>query len=142
MYVSACIGVKSMTIYNLQSQGPITFYRASIFAHQYYIRIQTLSVREQEGEKTAEEREYGFGPVCVCVCVCVRVRVCRWGWRRASAEVVENIASSIHKCANAYPTSHVCMCACVCLRMCVCVSVCVCLSVHVCLCVCVCLPAE
>lgn len=63
------IGVKSMIIYNLQSHGPITFYRASILAHQYYIRIQTLSVREQEGEKTAEEREYGFGPACVCVCV-------------------------------------------------------------------------
>ena len=61
--------VKSMTIYNLQSQGPITFYRASIPAHQYYIRTQTLSVREQEGEKTAEEREYGFGPVFVRVCV-------------------------------------------------------------------------
>lgn len=92
--------VKSMTIYNLQSQGPITFYRASIPAHQYYIRTQTLGVREQEGEKTAEEREYGFGPVFVRVCRgwCGRRR----GRRRwASAEVVENIASSIHKCANA-----------------------------------------
>lgn len=71
MCVSICIcafvniDVKSMTIYNLQSQGPITLYRASIRAHQYYIRAQTVSARGQEGEGTAEERENGFGPVHV-----------------------------------------------------------------------------
>lgn len=46
------------------------------------------------------------------------------GRRRASAEVVENIASSIHKCANAYPTSHVCVCVCLHLSDCFCACAC------------------
>lgn len=37
---------KSMTIYNLTITGTISFFTASILIHQYYIRTQTLCVRE------------------------------------------------------------------------------------------------
>lgn len=45
--------------------------------------------------------------MCLCMHMCVGDSVGEVG---ASAEVVENMASSVHKCANAYPTSDVCMC--------------------------------
>ena len=69
-YVDNC--VKSMTVYDLQSQRSITLYKAAILIHQYYIRT-LLSVRWQEGEKTAVARLCGFAPICVCVCVCLCV---------------------------------------------------------------------
>lgn len=83
------------------------------------------------------------------MCVCVRERVSGWGRgecqtrgrKRASAEVVENIASSIHKCANAYPPS---MCVCWCMSasapmffVCACIA-----GVSVCVLERACLPAE
>lgn len=50
MHVCMCAYVgrdgKSMTIYNLTITGTISFYTASILIHQYYIRTQTLCVRE------------------------------------------------------------------------------------------------
>lgn len=60
--------LKSMTVFNLPSQEPITLYWAPIFIYQYYIRT-LLSVRWQEGEKKAVDREYGFGPGSVCALV-------------------------------------------------------------------------
>lgn len=75
---------------------------------------------------------------CVCVCM-VGLGVLVKGGRRASAEVVENMASSIHKCANAHPKLHECMCVCICPAAFMCVYRCVrrCVCVHVCACMCV-----
>ncbi|KAK1904461.1 Transcription factor COE1, partial [Dissostichus eleginoides] len=63
-FLDLCVRRRRVTliipVIGFSDADAVIYMRASIPAHQYYIRTQTLSVREQEGESMAGEREYGF----------------------------------------------------------------------------------